>query len=68
MNNKLIEVKPAQNGEYQISLKSMANPNHIGMYTMYSLTAFESEEDINEFITALEYVRDLTYHGKASIS
>ena len=68
-NKTLIQLKPAKlANEFQITLQGLNDAKHIGMYTMYSLTSFGSEEDINEFIEALEYVRDIVYKGKGTLS
>jgi len=68
-NEKIIELMPASvPGEFQITLLSSETSKHIGMSTRYSVITFETEQEIDELIDALKFVRDKTYKNKARIS
>ena len=68
MDNRKIELLPSKiPGQFQIILKGLTDSNHIGMFTQYSLIAFETEEEIDELINSLIYMRDITYKGKGTL-
>jgi hypothetical protein len=67
-NNRSINLKKSQTpGQYQITLKELEHPKCIAMYTQYSLISFDTKEEIDEFIDALKFMRDMTYKGKGTL-
>jgi hypothetical protein len=67
MDNRTINLKESSiPGQYQITLKEIRDPKYVAMYTQYSLISFDTKEDIDEFIDALKFMRDVTYEGKGT--